>query len=187
MLCRVLILIIEIIVFPFLLWKFPKKKKWLGLYWLVLPYLSAATLWAVSFHLDTKETLNLIVPLLWGVFVAVGGSVIYLNKLSTYGAGGNAKVIDKKILKASKFFVNLGAINLFQALMFLLSVVIYPVRTFVIDFFEKRFGSELVLKLRSLYDVSLYTHIIIIGFGALVLGMWSLYASYHFSKEKDQA
>lgn len=185
MLIKISLLFIEVLFIPFALWRFPKNKKWLGTYWLLLPYLTAATLWSVSFHLDTKETLNLIVPLLWGVFVAVGGSVIYLNKLSIHDKGEATNSTDKKILKASKFFVNLGAINLFQALTFLLSVVIYPVRSFFIRFFEERFEIEIVTNLRSLYDISLYTHIFIIGFGALVLGMWSLYTSYHFSKDKE--
>ena len=123
--------------------------------------------WVHDFSVDTNEMLQIFVPLVWGVFIALGGSLVKLNDQ-------NGLAESQKTMK--KNGQGVAFVLIILTMIFLVLATFYPARSF--------FAQKITLidnnwsVISSLYDSLCFSIFVIAGLGsvsiaALVL-VWEL-------------
>lgn len=151
-------------------------------YFLVLPFLSAIALYQYDFDINTKDTLNLFVSVVWGILIGIGSTVVFLNKaIPEMNASNDSDVND--LVKASEHYRELALYNLAQCVLFLIMIILYPIR----DYLKKLIlnnNAELYNFSRSFYDKLLVSLVSSLGVCALLVGFWAIYISYQLGQSK---
>jgi hypothetical protein len=116
-------------------------------------------LFKFNFNVDTKEMLEVFVPLVWGVFIALGGSMVKLN---------NRSYLTESKIERYRRGQGFSFILSVLMMMFLGIATIYPTRNFILKNFTVT--ENIWNNLSSLYDSLCFSTFTISGVGSLFVG-----------------
>lgn len=143
---------------------------------IVSPIVISTLLIRNNFNPDTGSMLNLFLPLVWGILIALGGGIIYLNDHRAKGKGLFILFLNSIAERAKTLSLTLIA----ETLIFILFAILFPARGFI----KSCFGiSETTYdKIRLFSDSILFSTIVVPSIFAVFVGMTCLLISFNSEK-----
>lgn len=133
----------------------------------VSPLLVGGLLFCWGFEAETEKMLTLFLSIVWGVMVALGGSIIYMR---TFDFSQQDPFLQRQ-KSSNKTAIDLSVILIMQTLLFLILSVLFPVKSFVIS----SLGVQKVSLYSQIYDCLLFSLIIVPSLSSILIGIWCLY------------
>jgi hypothetical protein len=139
------------------------------------PFLLTGILCSLKFQIDSGNTVSVFLSFVWGIMFALGGAIVFLEKLTFSGTTSEVEFQEK----AARRVVLLSFSLILHSLIFIFLCLAFIAKEFLIEAFYLT-GVPLT-KIACLAESALFSFIAVPSIGSVIVGGWCL--SLSVSKE----